>query len=363
MNLIKNFFIFLTSLIIGFLLIEILLEFSGKYNDLSNQKLVLSDSIYEKPKSSNLSNQHPDLDIIVYNKIDSDGVRNHDEITTSKKKNIIGFFGDSHTENVNIQNKFQFTTLLNRKFKELSFVNYGVGGYSIDQIFIRYLNFQNHDLKKVYYLFSGNDAGSLISNNIIEIKENYEFEIKKPQLRLVQRLIGKLNLTYLFIDSYYNIRALLFKKHSKIDISNYPGKLAQKMHYNLLEEQNIDSLNIEENNLQKFNKILNLFKKIVENNGAEFEIIILPSKIENDAFERMILNKNKYKIINLYKKNKEILDKIQTRIIFKNDSHYNEYGNLLMYQLISNHIENDFKLVNFEFEKEILEQINHLYGR
>ena len=35
-------------------------------------------------------------------------------IPASKKKNIIGFFGDSHTENVNIQNKFQFTTLLNK---------------------------------------------------------------------------------------------------------------------------------------------------------------------------------------------------------------------------------------------------------
>ena len=363
MNLIKNLLVFFISLIIGLFFIELILEFNGRYKDLSNQKLVLSDSIYEKPKSSNLSNQHPDLDIIVYNKIDSDGVRNHEEVTTSKKKNIIGMFGDSHTENVNIKNEFQFTTLLDKKFKEFNFVNYGIGGYSIDQIFIRYLKFQNHDIKKVYYIFSGNDAGSLISNNIIKIKENDEFEIKKPQLRLTQKLIGKLNLTYFFIDSYYNIRALLFKKHSTIDISNYPEKLAQKMYYNILEEQNIETLNNGESNLEKFNKILNIFRKTVINNGSEFEIIILPSKLENDAFEKILLNKNEYKIINLYKKNKEIIENNQTRLIFKNDSHYNEYGNLFIYQLILNHLEDKFELVNFVFEEEILEKINHLYGR
>jgi hypothetical protein len=58
----------LVSIFVGLLIFEIFLNYYGKYNKLSKQELILSDSIYEKPKSSTLKNEHPDLKTIVLNK-------------------------------------------------------------------------------------------------------------------------------------------------------------------------------------------------------------------------------------------------------------------------------------------------------
>ena len=121
MNIIFKFLTVFISFIIGLVAFEFYLNFYGKYNDLSKNELVLSSSLYEKPKSSTLINQHPDLNIFVENKFDNNAIRNHDKIITENKNNIIGFFGDSHTENVNIYDEYQFITLLDKFFEKKKF--------------------------------------------------------------------------------------------------------------------------------------------------------------------------------------------------------------------------------------------------
>ena len=64
----SNLIIIIISTLIGLLIFEFILKLYGRYNHLSEQKLVLSDAIYEKPKSSVLKNEHPDLKIIVLNR-------------------------------------------------------------------------------------------------------------------------------------------------------------------------------------------------------------------------------------------------------------------------------------------------------
>lgn len=357
-RIIHNITIIILSVICALIMSEIFLKIYGKYNKLSEQKLVLSDAIYEKPKSSILKNEHPDLKIIIPNIYDSSGIRNHDAQNTEDKININAIFGDSHVENINILNKFQFTTLLNIFFKNEEYVNYGVGGYSIDQIFIRYLGFKDHDIKKVFYIFSSNDAGSIISNNLIKFeKKNYK--ILKPKFKFFERFLGKLNLTYFFIDTYYIVRARLYAKHTTVDINNYPKKLAEKMYYKFMAEK--DSNYSEKDNLRLFNKILNSFKNEVEKNNATFQIIVLPKKEEHQAFKRMVINKENFDVINLYTMNKEIIEKYNKEIIFKNDSHFNEYGNLLIFELIKNSIRHNNK-ENFEINSKIEREIDQLYN-
>lgn len=358
MSIIYKSITILISTIIGLVIFELFLNFYGKYNDLSQNELVLSDSIYEKPKSSTLINQHPDLEILVSNKFDNNAIRNHDEVNTEDKKNIIAFFGDSHTENVNISNEFQFITLLDKFFNKKNLVNYGVGGYSLDQIFIRYLSFKRHDIEHVYYLFSSNDAGSVVSNNLIKYIGN-EYKILKPKFNVFERMLGKLNLTYFLIDLYYNLRAQIYKKHTTIDISNYSKKLAEKLYYESLNKKEIanDGTDV----LVFFNKILKSFKNETIKNNAKFSIIILPLQEENDAFEKMIFEKKDYDIINLYTNNKKIADDLSEEIIFKNDSHLNEYGNLLVYQLLKENILGKKYTKEFKFQNDIERKINNLY--
>ena len=359
MKLIYKSLTILFSTILGLIIFEFFLNIYGKYSNLSKNELVISSSLYEKPKSSTLINKHPDLDILIKNKFDEDGVRNHDKIRTKNKKNIIAFFGDSHTENINISDEFQFITLLDKYFDKKNFVNYGVGGYSLDQIFIRYLNFQKHDIDHVYYVFCSNDANSsIVKNNLIKYK-NDDYEILKPKFNVLERAIGKLNLTYFLIDVYYNLRAIIFKNHTNIDISNYSKKLTEKLYYKSLEKKNTTYEDIDRLNL--FNKILKTFKNEVIKNNAKFSIIILPFKEENDIFDKTIFEKNDYDIINLYTSYKEISDNLRDRIIFKNDSHMNEYGNLFVYQLLKEKILNEKSTKDFEYENGIKIKIDNLY--
>ena len=361
MNIIYKFITIFVSLIIGLVIFEFYLNFYGKYNDLSKNELVLSSSLYEKPKSSKLLNQHPDLNILVENKFDNNAIRNHDKITTENKKNIIAFFGDSHTENINILNEFQFITLLDNFFEEKNFVNYGVGGYSLDQIFLRYLSFKKHNIDHVYYVFCSNDASaSLVTNNLIKYNDN-EYEILKPKFNTLERVLGKLNLTYFLIDIYYNLRAKLYKKHVSIDISNYSKKLAEKLYYKSLNKKNFTSEGI--NTLDLFNKILKSFKNEVIKNNAKFSIIILPIEEENTYFEKIVFEKEDYDIINLYTSYKEISDDLKDKIIFKNDSHMNEYGNLLVYQFLKEKILNKKNFKKFELENSIKIKIDNLYQK
>ena len=353
----KSLTIFI-SIIIGLIISELFLRIYGKYNDLSKNELVMSSSLYEKPKSSTLINKHPDLNILIENKFDKNSIRNHNQINTEDKKNIVAFFGDSHTENINISNEFQFITLLDNFFKEKNFVNYGVGGYSLDQIFIRYLNFQKHDIDHVYYVFCSNDAApSIVRNNLIKYKNDNDYEILKPKFNLFERIIGKLNLTYFVIDIYYNLRAKIYKKHTNIDISNYSKKLAEKLYYKSLSRKSFASGNLD--NLNLFNKVLKSFKNEVIKNNANFSIIILPLEEENIFFEKMIDNKEDYNIINLYTTYKKISDNLKDKIIFKNDSHMNEYGNLLVYQFLKELILNKKISKKFKFENDIKIKIDN----
>ena len=122
----KNITLLIFSLFFSFFLIEIILIYQGTYVSLTKNKLVPSAALYERPISSFQKTKHPDLNYLNSNYFDENGVKNYSNIPTNEKKNIIGFFGDSFTENININKEFEFSNILNKITTDHDIVNYAV---------------------------------------------------------------------------------------------------------------------------------------------------------------------------------------------------------------------------------------------
>lgn len=354
----KNLLLLITSLIVSVILIELILYKIGIYNNLSRNKLVASDAIYERPASSILNNLHPDLKIIIRNQYDENGIRSYKNQNTAKLNNIIAFFGDSMTENINIKDELVFINILNDTYKKenIKFINFGVGGYSIDQVFIRYLKYKTLDIKDVYYVFCSNDN---TNNGIINFNNKNEYFINKKEINYFFQLIGKLNITYLMIDSFYHARTIFSNKYSNIDKKNYSKILANK--FNSIIYKNLNTKNYQENEKIFFNKTLKAFQDEVLKDGRRFFIIILPSKIENESFTGLIIgDEKKYNIINLYKLSSKY-DSKYNNLIFKNDSHYNEWGNLYIAGMLQKEFDKIYRLNTNLNKNFIIKKINNLY--
>jgi len=353
-----NFTILCVSIVLVFLVLEFYLIIDGRYKNLTKTELVISDSGYERPPNSFQYNNHPDLNFITKIYYDEDGVRNDASKRTSNKKNIIAFFGDSMTENFAIEDKFTFENILNESFKEnFNIVNYGIGGYSIDNIFLRYLKYKSHDIKHLFYVFMPGDYPLIGNKRLIYFDENNNYFIQKKKINYLTFYIGKLNITYLFLDVFYKTRAAFNKKYSLINKDFYPSVLANKT-YKVINDLHHDSTSCNSECLENLYLInLKIFKNEVEKNNSTFNIIILPSKFIHDDYERLFKNSfNDFNFVNLY------TNDFDSYTQFKNDGHPNELGNLIIANKIFPYLEKITKKNGSTInQKRILIEINKLY--
>ena len=334
----KNLFLLFFSILIPFIFLELILFYFGKYQNLTKHNLSPSEAIYERSHSSIHYYKHPDLNYIIKNYYDQDGVKNNQKKITSEKKNIIGFFGDSFTENVGVNKDFEYSNILNNHLKNYNIVNYGVGGYSADQVFIRFLKYKQHDIKYIFYLIMPGDE--VFSTKSI-FTENGDYYIDKPNLNLFFRFIGKLNSTYFFLEGYYKIKSLLNASYSKINVENFNSILSNKIYHKFYHKSldNCENQASENKNKKHFNckkKLLNLlkiFNKEAELNNAKFFVLVYPDSNFISSFEKIIsMEENNISYF--------ILDKnlaYNEKLIFKNptDFHWNEYGNIFYAKNIS----------------------------
>ena len=347
----KKFILVIFSVLFTIIFLEVILRFTPIYSNLINNKLVISPTIFEKAPNSNYLNLHPDLEKVVEVNYDENGFR---EYKTEKKNITYGFFGDSVLENINIEDDFEFTNNLNIFFENVNFINYGLGGFAIDQIFIRYNLNSKKNHKKIFYFFCSNDLVGLIKQNLITFK-NEKIFINEPKVNSLVIFVGKLKLTYLIIDSLYSIRSLIYSYHTKINKDSYSKKFLEKGYY-FFEKSGF----VDDDNKILFNKILREFKKKTEENNSQFYIVVYPLKYENDIFNNVIEDENNYNIINLYK-----LNNLNDAETFKSDPHFNEYGNLKIFELLSKYFISEFGLVSKEnnsYYKNVKNKINDYYG-
>lgn len=336
---IKKFFLLSFSLIISFCLIEIFLIFFGRYQNLTKNNLIPSPAIYERSFSSKQFYKHPDLNFKIENIFDADGVKNYEHTPTSLKKNIISFFGDSMTENIAITKNFEFTKVLQKLNDDYNFINYGIGGYASDQVFIRFLKYQNHDFKHVFYLFMPLDQ---VLNTSSKFLDNGQFFIEKPSLNYIFLIIGKLNFTYLLIDTYYFFKSKIKKTFSLSNIDNYNSILANKIYDKFYSKNssNCDQkifINIEitstfknDECVNNFLNLLKIFKNKVEKKNAKFHILIYPEKNNMIFFNNLMkLSDEKFSYFFLDSDLLVYSQFDERNISFKNDGHWNEYGNIV----------------------------------
>jgi len=109
-------------------------------------------------------------------------------------------------------------------------------------------------------------------------------------INYIYQLIGKLNLTYFAIDSFYLIRSLLSKKHSIIDKGNYNSVLANKIYSKFYSKNLKKCINNKDACERNFLNLLNAFKNVVEKNNS------INSTYNGIAFTVDILDNNPDKI-------------------------------------------------------------------
>ena len=138
------------------------------------------------------------------------------------------------------------------------------------------------------------------------------------------KIIGKLNISYFLIDIFYKLRAELYENHTEIDKKNYNNILANRSYRK--------DYNLSNQNHQDFIKILKVFKSEVEKNKAKFIILLYPDPNLINFYKKEIIKHNidiEYFILD-----KNLMTDPNLR--FKNDGHWNEYGNVLFAENLLN---------------------------
>ena len=323
----KNIFLVILSLLISLLIIEIILNIIGRYDNLTNSEFIPSDSIYERPFSSFQKQKHPDLNYTIINYFDEDVVKNFKDTKTSQKKNIIGIFGDSFTENIAIEKKFEYSNVINKYLKNYQVVNYGIGGYSADQVFLRYLKYKDHDIKKVFYFFMPADTGFATD---IKFSNNRSYVLKKKKINYFIQILGKLNITYFAMDIIFISRDIFNKNYSTINIENYNNILANKIYRKFYSKKYDKCIKNKEICDSNFLKLLKVFKKEVEKNNSKFYILLYPNQKHINHFKEIIKNEKEQFNYFILDRNLEYnyIDR-NHKYQFRNDGHWNEYGNIL----------------------------------
>ena len=346
----KNLILLASSILIIIFLLEFYLKFFGRYQNLTKHNLSPSEAIYERSHSSNHNYKHPDLNYIIRNYYDADGVKNFEKTTSSSKKKIIGIFGDSFTENIGVDKKFEYSNILNQNIENYNIVNYGVGGYSADQVFIRYLKYKNHDIKYLFYLLMPGDDGFSTKSKFYS---DGKFIIDQPKLNIFFQAIGKLNITYFLIDGYYILKSIFSESYSSNKTKNYNSILSNKIYQKFYHRDlnKCDHLEIKKGykNLKDCKlgllNLLKIFQSEAESNNIKFYVLVYPDPDFILFFEEVLkLEKNN---ISYFVLDFELVN--NKKLVFKNqfDKHWNEYGNIVY----ANNLQNIFSQLGLENKK------------
>jgi hypothetical protein len=369
MRMAQNTIVMTLSIALGLFLMEVILRIDGRYHDLASQPrdLVYSPAIWERPVDMVAFKKHPDVNALIEIRTDSDGVRNHSEIPTDRKRNIIGFFGDSFVENRRIEDRFSFTSILDTAAgPEARVVNYGVDGYGLDQSYLRYQKYQKHDIKHVVYVFCENDLRNLYETGLTEVAQNGDIIIRAAKVNLFYHAIGRIHLTYLILEAYYKVTAFLNLVGSS-DVSPIDWFDDAKSHRGRFRYANAVTLDFlsatpSDDVLQLARKFLLLLKKWkleVEGANRTFTVLILPRKSDADLAAKLFHDFDGNVIgLSRYFENYD-------NFAFEHDGHWNEYGNVKAAEVIFNNQDFPFhdELKSMDFIGKLKIELDEYYRK
>lgn len=334
------------SLLVSFLVIELSLRiFFPEYQYAAESKFELNSlRVYSRRANVRSERQHPDSGIahrVIYNNL---ALRQHRNFTENDLESAvnIGFFGDSFTENLRLPVPYSFTEvldyLLNINNKRFNVLNFGVDGYGIDQSYLYYRDSEiSHHLDYVFYVLSANDLRNIYENNLFTVDESgFVVQNTFPGTPWWIRIASKFYITYLVIDhiqrAFHSANHLAYDK--KLLYEEYQGWFAKKRFHSqradaiprdLVRGQDNKDL---KNSITIFQYLLEQWRKLVEDNGGNFYVVLLPISAEN-LISTMI--SEDFNVINLYKNFNEVIEDYNYKNDwrFRKDSHWNEASNLV----------------------------------
>ena len=205
----KNLGLVIGAVVLSLAAVEAGLWAAGSYDELASQRLRPSPAIWERPRNAIEAHRHPDLKRPIEVVYDDDGVRNHGPVATSGKSRIIGFFGDSFTENRRVEDRFSFTSILAGVARgPFTVANFGVDAYGLDQNYLRYKKFEHLDIDTVVYVLCENDLRNLYETGLTTLDADGRVGFRRPEANRTLRLLGRLRVSYLALDAYYQAHAM-----------------------------------------------------------------------------------------------------------------------------------------------------------
>lgn len=249
----------------------------------------------------------------IYYRINKNGFRDSldfDDLEDTANKRLL-FLGDSFLFGVYNSEDFVITNMMKEKHPKDDFLNLGVPGYGIDQMYLSYLAFSKKIKPNVVLLV-------YIDDDIFRIQEAYRVTegMNKPSFglekdKLVKRIMYDKNIFSEFCE-----RSFLFNR--------FYWKYIEYENFKIIERIFIE--------LKERTRMAN----------QEFVIIRLPMK---DGFEKSNLVE-KYSMkkfcwnndILYYDVYDELDKKLVPIIYFENDGHFNKNGNKMIAELISQYL-------------------------
>ncbi len=293
--------------------------------------------IWVRTPNTRYTRLHPDTGRphpVIHNNL---GLRQHRDFPPGALQSAtnVAFFGDSFTENLRLPAPYAFTEpldyLLNRSDAHFNVLNFGVDGYGTDQAYLAYRDFPERDrLKHVFYIFCSNDVRNIRESRLFTLGPDGGLVMRSAQPSSWSvRLLARLHLTYLVISAF---DTLANRPKDRLDLPAFVEHESNKRSADLLRmedefRQNRTSPELTET-LRLLEAVVRRWQREVEAQGGRFHIVILP--LESERAAAAYFTAAGFPVINLGTGLEDLDPGPGNRpIIFQNDGHWNERGNML----------------------------------
>ena len=337
-----NLCLLLASCAAGLFLCELSLRlFYPKYRDLAEAPFRRDESrIWARmPNARNLW-LHPDtrsLHALFHNNF---GLRQHRNFSAADLASAInvGVFGDSFVENVRMDAPYSFTEpldwLLNQGARRFNVLNFGVEGYDPGQSFLHHEHFRYaDDLDYVFFVYCSNDLREILQTELFHLDSEGRLVRNEAKSSWWVRFISELHVSYLVLDVIENDRfseTFPFNENPKTFRRRSPGQ----------------AHDVEES-LAIFQRLVRRWKRVVEENGGRFVVVMLPDS-PADPRITTLLEEEDVEAIDLYDCFRDYDDDHRqwrrSPYRFRRDNHWNENGNRLAAVCLHRFLEREARL-------------------
>ncbi len=368
MPLVRNLCLLLVTCLVGLVLCEGSLRlFYPKYAPLAEARARFDTlRLWARVPNNRASHPHPDTGSAHALHHNNLGLRQHRNFSAAAlaAATNIGVFGDSFTENVRMDAPYSLTEpldyLLNQTGRRFNVLNFGVDGYGPGQSLLHYEHFRYaEDLAHVFYVYYENDLENIAETGLFDLDEAGRL-VRHDAIRTswwVTRM-GRLHLPYLILDAtgrlsnYVNERGRRERRKRERLLDAYKIRVTKVEPWRLRQTGAEEDEDFEER-LAIFRRLMRRWKQLVEHNGGQFHVVLLPEH-NPAAFPGVLdlLQEEDIATISLYdcfgayeedRSGRKTWNYIsyRSKYSFKTDDHWNEAGNRLAAQCLYRVLEAD----------------------